>query len=322
MPRGNGAYLSHLSLEAGIPGYEVVGYDPRWTYFPPALSLLSRAPADLVHTTPDHAIFFARRGTPLVVTFRSYFLDAAVRPYMSTTQRLHYSGDLAWFTRRALRRADCVTCASEYLKRRVTADLGYAGEVPVIYNGVDTGRFFPARSRPGKTLRVLVVGKPSLRKGFQFLPGIADRLRPGTEILYTNIWARDTFLPPHDRLRRVGPVAHDRMPDLYRSADIFLFPTVREGFGRAALEAMASGIPVVASECSALPELIVEGKGGFLCPVGDVEAFADRINRLSREPSLRLRFGEFNRERAADRFPMSRMIAGYNALFEAVLDGA
>ena len=96
-------------------------------------------------------------------------------------------------------------------------------------------------------------------------------------------------------------------------------PTVREGFGLAIAEAMACGLPVVASNCSAIPELIDDGKGGFLCPIGDVQAFADKINLLAESPRLRLQMGEYNRAKIEQKFTLARMVKKYQALFKEVL---
>ena len=108
------------------------------------------------------------------------------------------------------------------------------------------------------------------------------------------------------------------MPDIYRSKDLLLMPTVREGLPLAVLEAMACGLPVVASDCSSLPELIDHGKGGFLCPVGDVAAFAEKVNLLAESPALRREMGEYNRARVERMFTLDRMASEYEALFESV----
>ena len=79
--------------------------------------------------------------------------------------------------------------------------------------------------------------------------------------------------------------------------DILLMPTVREGLSLAVLEAMSCGLPVVASNCSSLPEQIDEGLGGFLCPVGDVNMFAERLNYLADSPKIRKNMGQYNREK-------------------------
>jgi glycosyltransferase involved in cell wall biosynthesis len=99
-----------------------------------------------------------------------------------------------------------------------------------------------------------------------------------------------------------------------------LFPTVREGFGLVAAEAMACGLPVVATNCSSLPEIVVDGKGGFLCELGNAEEFAEKINLLANSPELRREMGEFNRARVETLFTEERMIKEYQQLFEEVMD--
>lgn len=83
----------------------------------------------------------------------------------------------------------------------------------------------------------------------------------------------------------------------------------------AVLEAMACGLPVVASDCSAIPELLDDERGGFLCPVGDTVAFADRINMLAESVKLRREMGAYNREKASRQFPLEKMTTAYQRLF-------
>ena len=82
---------------------------------------------------------------------------------------------------------------------------------------------------------------------------------------------------------------------------------------------MACGLPVVASDCSSIPELVDPGKGGFLCPVGDVDAFAKKINILADSPRLRKEMGEYNRAKVEKMFTLERMVNEYKDLFEEVL---
>jgi glycosyltransferase involved in cell wall biosynthesis len=109
------------------------------------------------------------------------------------------------------------------------------------------------------------------------------------------------------------------MPNRYRRMDMLLMPTVREGFSLAVLEAMACGLPVIASRCSSLPEQIDDGKGGFLCPVGDVKAFAEKINLLAASPALRKEMGQYNRAKIEKEFPLDRMVKEYQQVFSEVL---
>jgi len=90
---------------------------------------------------------------------------------------------------------------------------------------------------------------------------------------------------------------------------------VREGFGLGVAEAMACGLPVVATDCSFFPHLVEHGRGGFLCPAGDCRAFAEAVNLLASSPSLRAEMGAFNRARIEESFTLDRMVRSYAELF-------
>ena len=168
-------------------------------------------------------------------------------------------------------------------------------------------------------IKVLFSGNLTRRKGVDLLPLIAEKLDANIEILYTTGLRTKKKLTTHPNLKNIGAVPYSYMPKVYQDADILLFPTVREGFGLAAAEAMACGLPVVASNCSAIPELIDNGKGGFLCPVGDVDAFAEKLNILSDSARLRQEMGEYNRAKVEKMFTVERMVNEYKDLFEEVL---
>jgi len=151
------------------------------------------------------------------------------------------------------------------------------------------------------------------------LPAIAAALDRGIIVQHTSGLRAERMLPRARNLVDLGRVGWDEMPELYRSNDILISPTVREGFGLAIAEAMACGLPVVASNCSAVPELVDDGKGGFLCPVGDVGAFAEKINLLAHNPDLRRQMGEYNRAKVETMFTLERMVSEYRELFESLL---
>jgi glycosyltransferase involved in cell wall biosynthesis len=96
-------------------------------------------------------------------------------------------------------------------------------------------------------------------------------------------------------------------------------PTVREWLSLAVLEAMACGLPVVASDCSSLPEQIDPGKGGFLCPVGDANAFAEKLNLLAESPVFRSEMGEYNRAKVGKMFSLEQSAQNVQALFEEIM---
>jgi len=323
MATGNGAYIIHQILGNKIPNYHIYGYNPYWSLCPPALPFLCRRQGipDIIHTTPDYAAFFYRKSIPLVITCHNYVLDRWMRPYSSWLQRIHYTTDLKLFTRLALKKAHTITAVSQFTARLVQQDLKKTFPVRVIYNGVDTNKFTPASTYDStpKEIQVLFSGNLTRRKGAHWLPLIAKRLKKNVRIFYTQGLRTKKAMPSITGLESVGSVPFKEMPALYRQMDILLMPTVREGFSLAVLEAMACGLPVVASDCSSLPEQIDNGMGGFLCPIGDVEAFAEKINLLADSPKLRREMGEYNRSKVEKMFTIDRMVNKYRELFEEAL---
>jgi glycosyltransferase involved in cell wall biosynthesis len=321
MGTGNGAFVIHKLLESWIPGYHVLPFNPYRTLFPPSLLPLGRFQhADLIHSTPDYAIFHARKNIPLILTFHGYSLDPFLHDFSSALQNIHCQTDLKLFTKLALRKADIITAVSHFTANLVEQDMKLTNNITVIYNGIDHSVFTPGRTRKYiETINVLFCGKLSTRKGAHWLVPIAEKLDKNINILYTSGLQPTGMSLNHPQLKCVGSIPYRQMPALYQNADILLFPTVREGFGLAAAEAMACGLPVVATDCSSLPELIDDGKGGFLCPLGNVDAFAEKINFLAENPQLRREMGEYNRAKIEKFFTLDRMIKEYQILFEEIL---
>lgn len=319
MPTGSGSIVVHRMLERHLPGYRVEPYDPWWTLLPPALAWFSRKRSTLIHTGVDYGAFFVRPQRPLVVTFHNYVLDRFMRPFCSRLQWVHYRSDLRAFTRLSLRYAAVVTAVSEATACLVREDLGYKGRIQVIPNGIDTSGFQPARKVAQQDFVALFSGNFSRRKGAQWIPGIAARLRHGQRI--ECVGARSGSVPVDSRLVFRGQVPYPQMPGVYASCDAMLVPTVREGMSLAVLEAMACGLPVVATDCPSMREVIEEGKGGFLCPIGDCAAFAERLQWLAQQPEARAAMGAFNRRKVLAAHQSSSIALQYREMFENLVPG-
>jgi len=194
----------------------------------------------------------------------------------------------------------------------------------MIYNGIDTLLFRPVPESPGqrhgaenKTI-LFFSGTPSIRKGADLLPKIMDLL--GDEYLLLiasgtrrgNTWCRAN-------IRDLGNLSLPELVKIYNLCDMFLFPSRLEGFGLSVAEAMACGKPVVATNGSSLPELVIDGKGGFLCRMDDVNDFAGKIRHLAADENLRREIGAFNRKRIEESFSVETMTAGYLKLYRSLL---
>ncbi|MCQ8105488.1 glycosyltransferase family 4 protein [Methylomonas sp. SURF-2] len=324
MATGNGAYVVHKTLESELKNYRVIPYNPFLTLMPPVLYGLGRlSKARLIHTTPDYGLFHVRRKIPVILTFHNYVLDVFMKDYSNFLQNTHYQTDLKWFTRLSVNNASVITAVSEFTAKLVSNELAI-DNVKVIYNGINHNVFYPDRfrNRSDNEIKVLFCGNLTSRKGVQWLLPIVSRLSPKITVFYTSGLRSKTKLPENSSMQCLGSIDYADMPAVYNEMDILLFPTVREGLSLAAIEAMACGLPIVTTYCSSLPELVDDGKGGFLCPLGDVHTFADRINRLADDALLRRDMGEYNRERVEKTFTLVRMVKEYKLLFDEALDTA
>ncbi|MDT8435655.1 MAG: N-acetyl-alpha-D-glucosaminyl L-malate synthase BshA [Gemmatimonadota bacterium] len=113
----------------------------------------------------------------------------------------------------------------------------------------------------------------------------------------------------------------ESVAELLACADLFLLPSQQESFGLVALEAMASGVPVVGSDGSGLTEVVEDGETGFLRPVGAVDDMAEAAVRILGDPRMHARMAAAGRERAAARFHVDRVVPQYEAFYARVLVG-
>ncbi len=121
-----------------------------------------------------------------------------------------------------------------------------------------------------------------------------------------------------DRVRFLG--WRSDVAELHGRWRVFAQPSLHEGFGLAALEAMASGLPVVASATGGLTELIEDGVTGLLCPAGDAGALAQRLDRLLGDSALGVSLGAAGRRRAAEHFSVAAMVTGIEAVYARLFE--
>jgi len=315
MPTGSGAIVVHSHLEKHLTGYRITPYSPKYEYLPFLIRQFSDKHANIIHTTPDYGIFHARKKQKLVITLHNYVLDDDMQAYSSLIQRIHYKTDLRLFTKFSLQRADVVTAVSQFVADKTKEDLAYKGKIIVIPNGVDEQLFKPDNTKKkNDRINVLFSGNLTKRKGAQWILPILEQLDSHIDIIYTSGLRGESKLPNHPRLLNAGSIPYNEMPSFYNQMDILLMPTVREGLSLAVLEAMACGLPIVASDCSSLPEQVHHKQGGYLCAIGDVDCFVRKINLLAGDSILRKEMGLYNHKRIEDNYTLSRMIREYKII--------
>ena len=195
-----------------------------------------------------------------------------------------------------------------------------AKDVTVVPLGIDLSRFYPRdvtdlRRRLGlEGVPVLLyVGFCTPRKGLDYLAKAMPMLPADVRLLLIGRWEtsyRNKFYraleSAQDRVIEVGYVPDKELPRYYALADLFVFPTLLEGFGLPLAEALACGTPIVTTGAGSSPEVV--GPGGHIVPPRDPVALAEAINRLLADANLRQRLGESGREWVLSRFDRGRMI--------------
>ena len=275
----------------------------------------------LVHSKAEYGWLFARDRRPLVVVLAHSVFDPLYVRSKGLIKRLYHDTKLAPSIRRSFDRADRIVTVSQFSRRSIEEKFGRR-DVRVIYNGVDTELFRPAAEPSPRTdnrVRLLYVGNLIPRKGADLLPRILDRLGPNFVLEYTSGLRTRRPSGVHPRMECLGRLSHPQLAQAYQRCDIFLFPSRLEGFGYPVAEAMACGKPVVTTNYASLPELVEDGRGGFLCPMDDVDAFAERIRLLAADPELRTRMGAHNRAKIEPDFSLSQWAARYIQLYEELL---
>jgi len=336
-------YANPIRLDPATPRihyHEVeVSTYPLFQYPPYCLALASRMAEvaeaydlDLlhVHYAIPHSIsallakqmLAGRRALPFVTTLHGtdITLVGADRSYFPITKF-------------SIEQSDGVTSISDYLRQRTVDVFGVANEVRVIKNFVNCDQYHPDEEKsraaafapPGDKLLIHVSNFRPVKRVLDCIRILAEARQQapahllmvgdGPERGPAEHLARDlhverhvSFLGKQDHVERLLPLAH-----------VLLMPSDLESFGLAALEAMACGVPPVATRVGGVPELITDGVDGYLEAVGDVEAQAARVIALLSDEELHRRLARAARHTAGERFCSDKIIPLYEQYYEEVV---
>ncbi len=322
-------------LRDGTPAESIAAYPvpPRFQYHLPRLARSAvRAPIAAVVSGSSHvALPRALARLPYVLWVGTVYEDELrARAEAGDRWARDLLGSRDWPVLEAqeglcFESASVILAVSEYTRSRIARR--WPAVVPrlrTLVCPVDTDRFRPgdgpsdppyllltARIRdPRKNLGLLLrafsrvgAAHPRLR-----LVVAGDQPTPEIRQLVADLGAAE-------RVEFPGYVTADELPALYRGAAVFVFPSRQEGLGISVLEAMASGVPVVATLSGGPEELVQEGRTGRLVPSGDEAALAEAIDALLRRPERRRSMGVASREHALRRFATAPVEGQLRAAF-------
>ena len=236
-------------------------------------------------------------------------------------------------TRFGIEQSDAVTAVSEDLRRVTIERLGIKNGIDVVPNFIDPKRYEAVRDSPGAR-RWAQPGEHVLVHVSNFRP--VKRVQDVVEVfrrVRREVPARLLMVGDGPDRAKVEQMCRQHcicdsiafvgslpvIEEVLVGADVFLLPSESESFGLAALEALACEVPVVATTVGGIPEVVVDGECGYLCPVGDIECMAAATLRLLRDEPLRRAFGAAGRRRAVEVFAQDAIVGRYRAIYERVL---
>lgn len=287
---------------------------------------LRREEFDIVHTHSTEAGIIGRfaaalAGVPNVVhtvhgvPFADDRNDALNRFLLACERQA------ATYTDYTITNADVI--AEEYLGRGI----GTPEQYTTVYSGVDLEAFAdatPVEDLPGERPRVVMVGRLAEGKGHGVLLDAVASMDdfagsvcivgdgPLSDSLASEIEARGLS----DRVFLTG--YRDDVPRILAASDVLVLPSFREGTPRVITEAMASGLPVVATDIAGIPEQVLDDENGYLVPTGDAPAVRERLGELVADSELRERMGERGLERVEE-FSAEAMVGQLDGVYRNLL---
>jgi glycosyltransferase involved in cell wall biosynthesis len=235
-----------------------------------------------------------------------------------------------WLCSESFRLADLNIFVSRSLENILKQHVQPQGRCAVLLRGVNQMRFFPSRQKTNGRI-VLFVGRLEAAKGiFDLLAAWKD---VAAKCLDAKLWivgpdstdgefTRQVHSRGHaDTIKMLGPLPSDNVANLMRKAQILCLPSHAEGTPNCVMEALACGLPVVATRVGGIPDIVEDNKSGILVDNGDVKGLAEALLRLLHDSESRLRMGQaaycFARRYLDSRKSATRLVKLYKELIKA-----
>jgi glycosyltransferase involved in cell wall biosynthesis len=322
--------VTHLE-RAHLNGYRMIVEPLRFNgsfhlhYYPGLGRRMAEVKPHIVHIDEEpynlatfHALWLARRGQAKTLFFS----------WQNIGRR--YPPPFSWIERWVLRHIDYGLVGNREAVA-VWQGKGFTGPLALIPQfGVDPDIFSPAEpARPSGIFHIGFAGRLVEEKGLDLLVRAAAQVPAKTNLrlagsgpLRDDLTRLAGVLNIGGSVEIVGPFPSTQMPDFYRSLDVLVMPSLtrpnwKEQFGRALIEAMACGVPVIGSRSGAIPEVI--GDAGLLFPEGDVAALRAALTSLAEHPRLRQQLSQAGRRRVLERYTHRQIAAQTVAVYREMI---
>jgi len=190
-------------------------------------------------------------------------------------------------------------CASSLTRKSLIFKGVSEDKIKVIPYGVDTTKFTFSERKYSEIFKVIFIGSLNQRKGITYLLDALAQLQNIELTIVTRGIYDETLIQNYNfPIHVVVDVPHEKLQDELQKAHCFVLPSILEGFGQVILEAMATGIPVIATENTAAIDIIESSKEGFVTPIRNIQAIKESIEKLQNDFSLVQTMGKAAHEKA------------------------
>ena len=224
--------------------------------------------------------------------------------------------------------ASAVVANSEGLKQLALKSSANQ-EIKIINNGVDLAEFRPkspaAENLANGKFTALCVSRLTNRKGIEYLIRAIWQLYEKNKDIYLEIVGEGDEKEKLEKLVEklnlggavnfAGFVSHEKLPEFYHRADVFVLPSINEGMSNTLLEALASGLPVIVTDTGGTKELLEEGVNGYLVRMRDAGEIAEKIGLIRKNGELKIKMGKESLKKA-DKFSWANAAGQYVEIFE------
>jgi len=310
---------------------EVSNY-PLFHYPPYCLALASRMAEVASHQNLDLLhVHYAIPHSVSAMLARGMLESCRRLPFVTTlhgTDITLVGSDRSYLpiTRYSIEQSDGVTSISEYLRRRTFDVFSVTRPIEVITNFINTETYRPLERKANPRPVLIHISNFRPVKRVTDCVRILDRVRRQVDAVLWMVGDGPDRGSAESLAVELGVDSYveflgkqNMIPRLIQAADVLLLPSDLESFGLAALEAMACGVPPVATNAGGVPELVRDGITGFLAAPGDIERQADAVVRLLTDPGLYQRTAQEARQDAVERFASDKVIPLYERVYRQVL---
>lgn len=337
--------------ELAAAGIRIIDFHYHWTtykfIFPLFFDLFRLI--KIIHTEKPHIIHTNTRVTNILGgLIKIYYQYSSISGCQYLLNHIRDRDPLPFWKFKLINKADLLIANSNKTKEFLIKGGISKNKIKVIYNGIDLKKFAPENFNKIKAKQKLgipenqkvitTIGQIYPRKGFSYLVQAIKILALDKSFIKTEIENLKLLIVGQDPMSDKKNLSHLKslvsemnlenivkfleyridIPEILAATDVFVLPSLEEPFGRVLIEAMAMKLPVIATSVGGIPEIVENGKSGFLVPAKNSSALSEKLITLLKNDTMRKEFGLVGRKIVEEKFTLGKHIKKIEKIYEVL----